>query len=164
MSNIPDFVLQIQEAERNLRARWKVTQNDWRGGAADSYNENVMEPYFRYFYRYVKGEDLKGYGVDELMKQMDKHMKDMEEITGIPANFSFSCAAGTQHNGGIQNWFDQEIAVENSKDIIDRGGFVHDRNRDRDYWNTNSMDDGYDGPKPGELQDKDIMNIMEQKQ
>ena len=43
MSNIPDFVLQIQEVERNLQARWQVVQEDWRDSAAESFKEDVMD-------------------------------------------------------------------------------------------------------------------------
>lgn len=164
MSNIPDFVLQIQEVERNLKARWMLTQEDWRYSAADSFNDYIMDPYCRNIHQYITGEDITGYGVDQLIKQMDKHMQDMSQLTGISEDVAFYCAAGPQHNGMVKNWHDNEIDVENLDFIKERGGIVHNQNRDRDYWNDNPNSWDYDGPKPGELQDKDIKNIMNQKQ
>ena len=158
MSNIPDFVLQIQEVERNLMAEWKLTQEDWRDNVAERFNEGVMEPYSRNFQQYITGDGIKGYGVDELMQQMDKHLQDMAQLTGVSEDVAFQCAAGPQHNGGVNNWHDEGIDVENLDVVRDRGGVVHNDNRDRDYWNN-----FFDGPKPGELRDNDIQEILKNK-
>ena len=164
MSNIPDFVLQIQETERNLKAQWQVVQDDWRDAAAKSFNDGIVEPYCQNFHRYITGEGITGCGVDRLMQQMDKHLKDMARLTGISENVAFACAAGPQYNGKVNNWFGEGIDVENMDVVKDRGGVVHNNNRDRDYWNDNPSLSGYDGVKPGELQDGDIKKIMNQKQ
>lgn len=165
MSNIPDFVLQIQEAERNLKANWQLVQEDWRDSAANSFKEGIMEPYCRNFQQYITGKGIKGYGVDQLMQQMDKHLQDMSRLTGISENVAFVCAAGPQYNGKVNNWFDNEIDVENHELVKNRGGIVHDENRDRDYWNDDRrFPFNYDGVKPGELQDDDIKDIMNKKQ
>lgn len=163
MSNIPDFVLQIQEVERNLKAHWQVVQEDWRDSAAESFKDDVMEPYTRNFHQFITGEGIKGYGVDKLLQQMDKHLQEMERLSGIPANLAFACAAGPQYNGGVKNWFDREIDIENNQRVMERGGIVHDENRDRDYWDDNPLSAQYDGVKPGELQDQNIQEIMKQK-
>ena len=164
MSNIPDFVLQIQEAERNLKAHWQVVQQDWRGDTADSFNDGIMDPYCQNFQKYITGEGIKGYGVDQLMKQMDKHMQDMAQLTGISENVAFAYAAGPQYNGKINNWFEEPIDVENNEHVKKRGGIVHDENRDRYYWNDNPNSVNYDGVRPGELQDDDIKKIINKKQ
>ena len=164
MSNIPDFVLQIQEAERNLKANWQVVQQDWRDATADSFYEGIMEPYCSNFQKYITGEGIRGYGVDKLMQQMDKHMQDMAKLTGISENVAFVCAAGPQYNGKINNWNEEEIDVENNELVKKRGGIVHNTNRDRDYWDDNSNSINYDGVKPGELQDGDIKKIINKKQ
>lgn len=163
MSNIPDFVLQIQEVERNLKAQWQLVQEDWRDSAAESFKNDIMEPYTRNFQQYITGEGIKGYGVDKLVQQMDKHLQDMERLTGVPANFAFACAAGPQYNGGVKNWFDEEIDIEQDERVMRRGGIVHNEFRDRDYWNDNPNSYDYDGVKPGELQDQNILEIMKQK-
>lgn len=164
MSNIPDFVLQIQEVERNLKAQWQVVQEEWRDSAAESFNNNIMEPYTRNFQQYITGEGIKGYGVDQLVQQMDKHLQDMERLTGISANYAFSCAAGPQYSGKLNNWFDRERDVENNGNVMARDGVVHNELRDRDYWNDNPNEIDYDGIKPGELQDENIQEIMKNKQ
>lgn len=164
MSNIPDFVLQVQEAERNLKAQWQIVQKDWHDEAAKSFNENIMDIYCWNFGQYITGKDIKGYGIDKLMQQMDKHMQDMSKLTGISANVAFAYAAGPQHNGMVNNWFDEAIDVENLEMVKDRGGVVHNENRDRDYWDNNPYSRTYDGVKPGELQNEDVKKIMNQKQ
>lgn len=163
MSNIPDFVLQVQEVERNLKAKWQLVQEDWRDAAAESFNKDIMEPYSDNFRKYITGEGIKGYGLDKLVQQMDKHLQDMEKLTSISANFAFVCAAGPQYNGNVKNWFDGEIDVEHDKRVVDRGGIVHDEFRDRNYWNDTPNTYGYDGVKPGELQDDNIQQILKQK-
>jgi hypothetical protein len=164
MSNIPDFVLQIQEAERNLKAQWQVAQKDWRDESSANFNSGIVEPYCKNFHEYITGEGIRGYGVDKLMQQMDKHMKDMARLTGVSEDVAFVCAAGPQYNGGVKNWFGDEIDVDGSELVKKRGGIVHNENRDRDYWNDVPYTPWYDGVKPGELQDGDIQKIMIQKQ
>lgn len=164
MNNIPDFVLQIQEVERNLKARWQVVRSDWRGKTADSFNDGIIEPYCKNFHDYITGEGIKGLGIDQLLQQMDKHLKDMARLTGVSEDVAFVCAAGPQYNGGVKNWFEKEIDVENHELVQKRGGIVHNDNRDRDYWDDNPFSIRYDGVKPGELQDEDIRKIINQKQ
>lgn len=159
MSNIPDFVLQIQEVERNLKATWEVVHEDWRDAAAQSFNDDVMSIYVSNFSRYITGDNLTGYGVDELMQQMDKHLQDMAELTGISEDVQFAFAAGPQHNGRLNNAFNKELEVEESNSVIRNGGIVHDFNRDRFYW-----DERLDGAKPGELSNDDIVELYKNKE
>lgn len=163
MSNIPDFVLQIQEAEGNLKGLWQIVQSDWRGATADSFKEWIIEPYCDNFHQYITGEGIKGLGVDQLVQHMDKHMQDMSRLSGVSEDVAFSFAAGQQYNGKLNNWFGEAIDVEAAPSVMRRGGVVHDVNRDRDYWNDDPFSFGYDGAKPGELQDEDILKIMNQK-
>ena len=82
MSNTPDFVLQIQEVERNLNAKWQTVQESWRDQVAESYKTGVMEPYAKNFNQYISGEGISGYGVAELLQQMNKHLQEMSSLTG----------------------------------------------------------------------------------
>ena len=157
--NIPDFVQQIQEVERNMKACWQVTQDDWKDQSAQSFDEHIMQPYLKVFESYITGEGIKGLGVEELMQHMDKHLRDMEEISGVSQNVQFAFAAGCQHNGKLNNWNDDEIDVEESDLVKGRNGVVHDDNRNRDYWKEDT-----NGTKPGELKDKDILEIFKEKQ
>lgn len=163
MSNIPDFVLQIQEIERNLKAEWKLVQEDWRDEVAERFDSNVMKPYCKNFEQYITGDGISGYGVNDLMNQMDKHLQDMTALTGISEDVAFVCAAGPQYNGNIRNWYGQDIDVNTSNVVRARGGIVHDEKHDRDYWDTDPRSDYYDGAKPGELRDRDIQNIFNNK-
>lgn len=158
MSNIPDFTLQIQEVERNLKAEWQLVLEEWQDQVAKQFNSEIIEPYCSNFEKYITGEGLKGYGVDQLMQQMDKHLQEMSELTGISEDVAFACAAGPQYNGAVNNWFGDAIDVENQPIVVDRGGIVHNENRDRDYW-----DSGSNGAKPGELRDQDIQDFFKEK-
>lgn len=158
MSNIPDFVLQIQEVERNLKATWTVVKDDWRDSVAQQYNDYVIDIYVENFSKYITGNGIKGYGIDDLMSQMDKHMQDMADLTGISENVQFAFAAGPLHNGRLNNAFNNEMEVESLHSVQDNGGVVHDSNRDRFYW-----DEHNDGAKPGELNNNDIVEIYNQK-
>lgn len=167
MSNIPDFVLQIQEVERNLKARWRVVKTGWNGAAADSFDSNVMSKFSLYIEQYITGKGITGLGVDKLLSQMDKHLEGMQQLTGMPADVAFECAAGPQHDGCVKNWFGNDIDVENDERVIERGGIVHDELRNRDYWKDDieslRHDEEYDGVKPGELGNKEVVGILNYK-
>lgn len=157
-NNIPDFVLQIQEVERNIKAEWKVTHEDWQDESGQNFDEGIMQPYFLIFNQYITGDGIKGFGVDDLMKQMDKHLQEMEKLSGVPQDVQFECAAGKQYNGKLINGKLHEIDVQGHDWVRARGGVVHDENRNRDYW-----DEYNDGAKPGELRNNDIIEIYKEK-
>lgn len=80
MSNIPDFVVQVQQVEQNLRNEWQSVQNDWKDSVAESFNNGVMEPYMRNFPQYITGEGISGYGIEQLLQQMDRHLQEMDSL------------------------------------------------------------------------------------
>lgn len=158
MGNIPDFVLQIQEVERNLKATWQVVQEDWRDKSSENFGNWIMVPYTKNFSQYITGDGISGLGVDDLMKQMDKHLSDMERLSGVSQDVQFCFVAGKQHDGKLINIHGGVVDAEDNSRVNDRGGVVHDHNRDRDYWDSNS-----DGAKPGELDNNDILKIYKDK-
>lgn len=81
MSNIPDFVIQVHEVEQNLKSEWESVQNGWQDNVAEDFGKGVMEPYMRNFQQYLTGEGINGYGLEQLLQQMDKHLQDMESLT-----------------------------------------------------------------------------------
>ena len=81
MSNIPDFVRQVQEVEQKLKAEWQSVQEGWQDGVAERFNEGVMVPYSRNFRQYITGEGITGYGLEQLMRQMERHLQDMGSLT-----------------------------------------------------------------------------------
>lgn len=83
MSARPDFESQIQEAERALNAKWQIAKDNWRDQVAERFTTGVMEPYSKNFQQYLTGEGLNGYGVSDLMRQMENHLQEMSSLTGM---------------------------------------------------------------------------------
>ena len=80
MSNIPDFVSQVQEVEQKLKTEWLSVQAGWQDHVAESFREEIMEPYQQTFQQYIAGEGFGGCGVEQLLLQMDKHLQDMDSL------------------------------------------------------------------------------------
>ena len=83
MSHRQDFVSQIKEVESSLKAQWHSTQKGWQDSIAERFHRGIMEPYSKNFQQYITGEGIQGYGVAELMQQMEKHLQEMSSLTGI---------------------------------------------------------------------------------
>lgn len=81
MNVTPDFVHQVQEEEQKLKAEWQSVQEGWQDGVAERFNEGVMVPYSRNFRQYITGEGITGYGLEQLMRQMERHLQDMGSLT-----------------------------------------------------------------------------------
>lgn len=80
MSNIPDFVSQVQDVERKLKAEWQSVQEGWQDSVAERFNEGVMVPYSKNFQQYITGEGITGYGLEQLLQQMERHLQDMSSL------------------------------------------------------------------------------------
>jgi len=80
MVGSPDFVLQVQEAERKLQAEWQSVQEGWQDSVAEGFDNGVMIPYMRNFRQYLTGEGISGYGLEHLLQQMDSHLQEMESL------------------------------------------------------------------------------------
>lgn len=81
MSVKPDFVLQVQEVEQKLKTEWQSVQAGWQDCVAERFNEGVMIPYSRNFRQYITGDCITGYGLEQLLRQMERHLQDMESLT-----------------------------------------------------------------------------------
>lgn len=81
MSNIPDFVHQVQEVEQKLHAEWQSVQAGWQDSVAERFKEGVMVPYTKNFRQYITGEGIGGYGLEQLLQQMERHLQDMASLT-----------------------------------------------------------------------------------
>jgi len=162
MSNIPDFVLQVEEIERQLKTQMEATADDWRDRKKDEYYQKYMDPYCERIETYINGGDnMKGKGVNDLVVFCDTKLQEMENISGIPANVQFELAAIGQHDGHLKNYYNDDMNVEDMEMVKNRGGIVHDNRHVRDYWNNNEYYGNYDGPRPGELSQDDIRDIYE---
>ena len=82
MSNRPDFESQIKEVESNLNAQWQSTKDGWNDPIADRFHSGIMEPYSKNFQQYLTGEGINGYGISDLMRQMENHLQEMSSLTG----------------------------------------------------------------------------------
>lgn len=80
MSNTPDFVRQVQEVEQRLNSEWQTVRGGWQDCVAERFNEGVMIPYSRNFQQYITGEGITGYGLEQLLQQMERHLQDMESL------------------------------------------------------------------------------------
>lgn len=82
MNTTPNFALQVQETEKKLQSEWQTVREGWKDKVSEDFNIRVMEPYMRNFQQYVTGEGISGYGVEQLVQQMEKHMQDMDSVAG----------------------------------------------------------------------------------
>ena len=80
MTNIPNFVSQVQEVEQKLNTEWLSVQKGWQDNIADSFREEIMKPYLQNFQQYIVGEVFNGYGLEGLLRQMDNHLQDMDSL------------------------------------------------------------------------------------
>lgn len=80
MINNQNFILQVQETERALAAEWQTVQQGWQDNVAEGFNNGVLIPYMRNFQQYLSGEGLSGYGLEQLLQQMDKHQQEMKSL------------------------------------------------------------------------------------
>lgn len=77
MSNTPDFVRQVQEVEQKLKSEWQSVQEGWQDCVAEGFNKGTMMPYSKTFQQYITGEGINGYGLEQLLQQMERHLQDM---------------------------------------------------------------------------------------
>lgn len=79
--SIPDFVFQVQNVEQKLESEWQTVQQGWQDAVAHSFNDGVIEPYMLNFRQYITGEGISGYGLEQLLQQMDQHLQEMDSLT-----------------------------------------------------------------------------------
>jgi len=94
MINPQEFTLRVQEVEHDLNAKWQLAQEDWRDLAAEQFKTNIMEPYSRNFQQYISGEGISGYGLTELMLQIDKYLNEMSLLSGYAEDVNLAYTEG----------------------------------------------------------------------
>ena len=65
-----------------LKTEWHSVHAGWQDKIAEDFNVGIIEPYMRNFQQYVTGDGINGYGVEQLVQQMEKHMQDMASLAG----------------------------------------------------------------------------------
>lgn len=152
MKNIPDFSIQVLEIERQIKARADVAAEDWKDEVQQNY-------YNKYIYRYEEamelyihgGTGMAGMGINDLLPFVSDKLEQMAQLTGVSENVAFACAAGMSHDGSLSDNNDNKIDVEGSNY---RNEVVN--NLERVYWNEQ-----WDGPRPGEHDNEDVVKIMD---
>jgi hypothetical protein len=106
---IPDFVLQMQEIEQNLQSQCEATKNQWQDSVAKRFYNNFIEEYSEKTKSYLFGAiNMRGMGLDDLLKYIDCKQNEMKELSGVDAPA-------------------KEYSI----------GRVHDSLRERNPWDTN---------------------------
>ena len=160
MRNIPDFAIQVLEVERQIKTRADVTAEDWKDAVQQRYYDQYVRQYEEKMEMYIHGgTGMSGLGINELMRFISDRLEQMAQLTGISEDVAFVYAAGPSYDGSLRDNFDSDIRVEEDNHVIYRDGIVHNDRLERDYW-----DDRYNGPRPGEHDNDDIVKIMEERE
>ena len=113
MSNIPDFAMQVQEVQRQIEAQSDVTAQDWKDAVQQRYYDNYMNAYKEKMELYIHGgSGISGKGINDLLVFLDEQMQKMEQLTGVPADLTFMCAAGASYTGSVRDNYGVSIPVE----------------------------------------------------
>lgn len=163
MSNIPDFAMQVQEVQRQIEAQCDVTAQDWQDAVQKRYYDNYINAYKENMELYIHGgSGISGKGINDLLVFLDEQMQKMEELTGVPADVTFMCAAGASYTGSVRDNYGVSIPVEAFKEIQERDGVVHNEKRERDYWREEgTFFEPDNGTRPGQYSNEEIKQIMD---
>ncbi len=166
MSNIPDYVLQVQEVERQIEAQSAATAEDWKDAVQERYYTNFMDAYREKIELYIYGGmGMTGKGLNDLLVFLDKKMQEMEAVSGVPADLTFMCATGSSYIGTMRDNYGGHIDVEETEEVQRRDGIVHNDRRERDYWqDQETYISRYNGPRPGEYSNEELQKLMELRQ
>lgn len=163
MSNIPDFAMQVQEVQRQIEAQSDVTAQDWKDAVQQRYYDNYMNAYKEKMELYIHGgSGISGKGINDLLVFLDEQMQKMEQLTGVPADLTFMCAAGASYTGSVRDNYGVSIPVEAFKGVQERDGVVHNEKRERDYWREEgTFFEPDNGTRPGQYSNEEIKQIMD---
>ena len=163
MSNIPDFAMQVQEVQRQIEAQSDVTAQDWKDAVQQRYYDNYMNAYKEKMELYRHGgSGISGKGINDLLVFLDEQMQKMEQLTGVPADLTFMCAAGASYTGSVRDNYGVSIPVEAFKEVQERDGVVHNEKRERDYWREEgTFFEPDNGTRPGQYSNEEIKQIMD---
>ena len=163
MSNIPDFAMQVQEVQRQIEAQSDVTAQDWKDAVQQRYYDNYMNAYKEKRELLIHGgSGISGKGINDLLVFLDEQMQKMEQLTGVPADLTFMCAAGASYTGSVRDNYGVSIPVEAFKEVQERDGVVHNEKRERDYWREEgTFFEPDNGTRPGQYSNEEIKQIMD---
>ena len=159
MRIIPDFAAQIVEIEKGISGQAELSATSWKDDVQKRYYSTFIDQYFKDIGIFINGGlEIVSKGLNDLLVFIDDKLSEMEQVTGVPADVSFSIAAIDNYKGGtiVDNWGD-EVDVEGSSRVRERGGVVHNSKLERDYWERKN------GPDPGNMNPGDVNDIMDER-
>ncbi len=160
MRNIPDFAMQVLEIEKGISGQADLSAECWKDNVQRRFYERFIEQYFKDMEIYIHGgTQIVSKGLNDLLVFIDEKLGEMERLTGVPADVSFTLAAIDNYAGG--NIIDNRglpVDVEDSFPVRMRGGVVHNERLDRDYWRKEY------GADPGEMKSGDVKEVMEERE
>lgn len=153
---IPDYVLQMQEIQRQLDSTASMLKNDWKDDVQKRFFEDYVTPFKKETNTYMYGgSGIYGMGLDELLKLMEKQMDAMSSVAGINVTAEVVAVSlgGQRHMRGLADNVVAEAGVYDEP--------VHNEHRDRDYWQQGFPYNH--GPRPGELMHEEMNQVMEER-
>ena len=161
MNNIPDFVMQIKEVEKQLRVQCDISAEDWKDKTQDRFYSKFFDQYFSSFETYIKGgSDICSDGLNDFLIKINEMLQKMEKLTGIPADVTFAMASGVACGDVVLNNIGETVHVTANAAVVARDGIVHNERHERDYWDNNDSIFS-DGTRPGEYSHDEIEEIMD---
>lgn len=167
MSNIPDFVLNLQEIQRTVGEQAAVTAELWRDSVEKDFYYEYVEPFDHVINVVIHGRDGMDYiyerSLNDLLVFISDRIDEMANIAECSPDEIYQQA----YHHGDQSSYSDDLLIDNfgcsmdpmnDRHVRARGGVVHDGRLTRDYWDPLSH-----GARPGELDNKDIGEIMERR-
>lgn len=153
---IPDYVLQMQEIQRQFESTANVLEEDWQDNVQKRFYEEYVEPFKKDTDTYMYGgSNLYGKGLDELLKLMEKQMDAMSDIAEVNVTADV-VAVSLGRQSALRGVAGNVIGAAGEYD-----GPVHDEYRDRNYWRQEFP--YFHGPKPGALMHKEMNEVTEER-
>jgi hypothetical protein len=100
---IPDFVLQLQEIQRNLLSQSLITQESWKDSVSRRFYDTFINQYEEVITVYINGgHPMRGKGLNDLLVFLDQKQNEMTQLTGSGLNIQAA------QYGKIHDQFERE--------------------------------------------------------
>jgi len=81
---IPDYVLQVQEIQRNVETQSLATKDIWRDSVAKRFYQQFLNRYSETINLYINGGmGIRGMGLDEILRFFDQKQNEMTHLSGM---------------------------------------------------------------------------------
>ena len=146
MINIPDFVLNFQEVQRNLEVAAQQTSQVWSDETQKRFYARFIDKYTESINNYITGLSFVNVGLDDLLRDISNALNEMEMMTGKPSSVAFRDAAGESYIGGF-------IDSNGNDNLVPEGNKYNDGP-------SRPWDRSFNGVMPSELDNQDIIELM----